>query len=51
MKKRGAFEWETIAKWLIALIFLIIIALIIYALKEKGYDILDKFKTILRFGL
>ena len=49
MNKRGL-EFETLGKWIIALIVLVIIILGITILRGKGSELMDKFLDIVRFG-
>ena len=45
--KKGSFEWETIAKFLIALVILVILIVLANLFKEKLYDAFEAFKRIL----
>ena len=49
MNKRGL-EFETLAKWIIALLVLVIVVLGTMLLRERGSDILQNFLDFLRFG-
>ena len=48
--KKGEIVWDTIAKWALALLFLIAVALVIISNKELMNEIFDKIKNFLRFG-
>ncbi len=50
MNKKGDLEFETVIKLLLALIILLVIIGLVYILKGKSFNILDKIKLILRFG-
>ena len=49
MDKRGL-EFETLAKWIIGLIALVIVALGIVLLKSRGGSLINKIAEIFRFG-
>jgi UPF0716 family protein affecting phage T7 exclusion len=49
MKKRGI-AFETLAKWIIALLVLAIAILGIAILKSRGMDLLEKIQNLFRFG-
>ena len=49
MDKRGL-EFETLAKWIIALLVLTIVIIGTMLLRERGSDIINKFLDFLRFG-
>ena len=48
--KRGAIEIDMLGKILLALIFLLIVAFLIFAGKDKLLLVVDKLKDLLRFG-
>ena len=48
--KRGQLVWDTISKWIIALVFLVIVALILFMNREKLIELADKVRLFLRFG-
>ncbi len=48
--KKGALEFETIMKLLLALIVLLIVIGLVFLLKDKSISILDKIKQIFRTG-
>jgi len=50
MNKKADISIETIVKWLLALIFLILIIILITKLSGKSFNLLDKIKNLLRFG-
>ena len=49
MNKRGL-EFETLIKWIIALIVLVIGVLAIIVLRGRGSDLIDKLINIFKFG-
>ena len=49
--KKGDIAWDTIAKLIIALVFLLLISVALYLLKDKMYALLDQIKRALRFGV
>ena len=49
--KKGDIAWDTIAKLLIALAFLLIISLMLYLFKDKLAALFESSKRILRFGV
>lgn len=49
MDKRGL-EFETLVKWIIAILVLLIGAFGFIILKGRGSDLIDKFLKVLRFG-
>lgn len=49
MNKRGM-EFETLIKWIIAIVVLIIGVLAIIILKGRGSELIDKLLNVLRFG-
>ena len=49
MKKRGI-VWNELAWWIIALAVLAMIVIGIWALRDQGFDLLDKIKDLFRFG-
>jgi hypothetical protein len=49
MDKRGL-EFETLIKWIIAVVVLIIAALGIMILSGRGSDLLEKLNAIIKFG-
>ncbi len=51
MNKKGQLIWEDIKKWIIAILFLVVIVIIIFLNKEKALELLDKLKLLLRFGV
>ena len=51
MNKKGDMEFETVMKLLLALIILLIILGLIFLLKNKLINILDRIKEILRIGI
>ncbi len=50
MFKKGAFEWETVAKFLIPLILLLILILLIGLYRDKMSDLAKNLMDIFRFG-
>lgn len=48
--KKAEIAWETVVKITIALIFLFIITMLIFASKGKISSLFDSFKSFLRFG-
>lgn len=50
MNKKAAFEWETIAKYLIAFIILVILILLIGLFKERLLNALDALKAMFGNG-
>ena len=48
--KKGSFEWETIAKYLIALVVLILVIVIIGLFKDKLYNLLESLKGVFGNG-
>ena len=50
MNKKAAFEMEMVAKFLLAVILILVLVVLISLLKGKGIIILDNIKSILRFG-
>ena len=50
MNKKGDFEWETLAKLIIAIIVLVFILAIIYLAKDKIMEKIQAFGNMLRFG-
>ncbi|MFH0831939.1 MAG: hypothetical protein V1886_03710 [archaeon] len=49
MNKKGI-AFETLAKWIIALLVLAIVGLGIMLLKSKGADLIEKVSNLFRFG-
>ncbi len=49
MNKRGI-AFETLAKWIIALLVLAIVVLGIAILKSRGMDLMEKIQNLFRFG-
>lgn len=49
MKNKKGFASRTVALWVLAIVFLAAIALIIFFLKDKGLEILNKIFEALRF--
>lgn len=49
MNKKGL-EFETLIKWIIAVVVLVIAVLGIIILKGRGSDLLEKLNAILKFG-
>ena len=50
VNKKGQLVWNDITKWILAIIFLIVVALLIFSNKELLFDLLEKIKLALRFG-
>lgn len=50
INKKAEIAWETVVKITIALIFLFIITMLIFASKGKISSLFDSFKSFLRFG-
>jgi UPF0716 family protein affecting phage T7 exclusion len=51
MNKRGVeIAFETLAKWIIAILVLVIAIMGIIILKSRGSDLLNKLAELLRFG-
>ncbi len=48
--KRGQLVWDTISKWIIALVFLVIVVLILFTNREKLVELTDNVRLFLRFG-
>lgn len=48
--KRGELVWDNIGKWALAIILLVIVALIIYANREKLIELIDKVRLFLKYG-
>ena len=48
--KKGDLAGDTIAKLLIALVFLLILSIALYLFKGKIVDLLDTIKRVMRFG-
>ncbi len=46
MYKKGDFAWETIAKYLVAFIILVIILILVAMFKDKLYNLFDVFKGV-----
>ena len=51
MNKKGDMEFETVMKLLLALIILLIVIGLLFILKGKSINILDKIKDIFRVGV
>jgi len=49
--KKGDVAWDTIAKLMIALAFLLLAGIIIFLFRDKMVALLDQIKRILRFGV
>lgn len=49
MNKRGI-AFETLAKWIIALLVLVIVALSIAILKSRGTELIERIQNLFRFG-
>ena len=50
MKSKRALIQSTIGKWILALVFLALVLVFIWLLKDKGLAILEKLKEFLCFG-
>jgi hypothetical protein len=48
--KRGSFELDTLAWWVIGIAVLIVVVLGLFILKGKGVDTMNYLKNIFRFG-
>ena len=48
--KRGAFELDQLAYWILALVALVFLILAIYLMREKGVNIIDSILNLFRFG-
>lgn len=48
--KKGEIAWDTIAKLLLALAFLLILSIALYLMRDKMALILERITRILRFG-
>ena len=49
--KKGDVAWDTIAKLLMALVLLLILAVALYLMKDKMVSLFDHIKRVLRFGI
>lgn len=49
MNKRGI-AFETLAKWILAILVLVIVALGIVILKSRGINLIEKINNLFRFG-
>jgi len=47
---KGQLHWETIGKWLLLIIFLILIILFVIALKTRQFDLISGLKDIMLGG-
>ncbi len=47
MKKKGSWVFDNLGMLLIALLVLIVAVLFIYAMKEKGFEIIEKLKELI----
>jgi len=43
-KNKGSFEWDTIAKFLLALVILVVVIVLVVLFKEKLYNTFDALK-------
>jgi len=50
MNKRGVWGWEEISKLLLIIIILLVVIGIIFYLKGRGFELIDKINNIFRFG-
>jgi hypothetical protein len=50
LDKKGQLIWEDTTKWVLAIIFLVVVALLIFANKELLLELLEKIRLALRFG-
>ena len=48
--KKGSSEWETIAKYLIALVILILVIVVIGLFKDKLYNMFESLKGVFGNG-
>ena len=48
--RKGAIEFETVVKWAIGLIILIILIVLLTGINTKSGMMLEKIKELLRFG-
>ena len=48
--RKGSFEWETIAKYLIALVILILVIVVIGLFKDKLYNMFESLKGVFGNG-
>jgi len=49
-KNKKGFTWSQLGYWLLALIVLVFIVYALFLMKEKGVNLVDKIKDVLRFG-
>ena len=50
MKKKGAFEMDQLAWWIIGIAVLVVVIIGLFILKEKGVGAMQYLKNIFRFG-
>ncbi len=50
LDKKGQLVWDDTTKWVLAIIFMIVVALLIFANKELLLELVEKIKLALRFG-
>ena len=50
INKRGNIEWETIAKWLIALVILFVLIVLVGMFKDKLYAVFESLKSVFGNG-
>lgn len=48
--KKAELVWDQMGIWILLIILLILLLLIVGDQKDRIFDILDKLKTIVRFG-
>lgn len=50
LSKKGQLVWDDTTKWILAIIFMIVVALLIFANKELLLELIEKVMLALRFG-
>ena len=48
--KKGQLVWENIAKWVLVILFIVIVLLIVFSNNEKLKEKIEKIKDFLIFG-
>tara|TARA_Y100000310_G_C20641506_1_gene794200 strand:+ start:1639 stop:1806 length:168 start_codon:yes stop_codon:yes gene_type:complete len=48
--KRGEITWDKLGKWILLLIFLVLILLLVFSQKDKFMEAVESIKIAFRFG-
>lgn len=48
--KKGAIELDELIRWILVIVGLVIIAIVIFVLREKGVSAIDYIRDLWRFG-